>query len=128
MADLATLRARLLIRVPGRSNGELEGWISEAATQHGYATVADVPDTAANAILAYVEYLGLKAKAAETAENAALTITGKVSVNKSGASGNYNALIKEALAQYRREAVKAGIKPLTGGMVSSGTAVRSDGR
>jgi len=128
MADLATLRTRLLIRVPGRSNAELEGWITEAATQHRYTTVADVPDTAANAILAYAEYLGLKAKAAETAENAALSIPGKVSVNKSGASGNYANLIKEALAQYRREAKKAGIKPLTGGTVSSGTAVRSDGR
>jgi len=128
MADLATLAARLLIRVPGRSNTELEGWITEAATQHGYVTVADVPDTAANAILAYAEYLGLKAKAAETAENAALSIPGKVSVNKSGASGNYTAQVKEALTQYRREARKAGIKPLTGGTVSSGTAVRSDGR
>lgn len=127
MADLATLAARLLIRVPGRSNTELEGWITEAATQHGYVTVADVPDTAANAILAYAEYLGLKAKAAETAENAALNIKG-IGVNKSGASGNYNALVKEALAQYRREAVKAGIKPLTGGTVTSGTAVRPDGR
>lgn len=127
MADLITLRTRLLIRVPGRSNTELEGWITEAATQHGYATVTDVPDKAANAILAYAEYLGLKAKAAETAENAALNIKG-IGVNKSGASGNYNALIKEALTQYRREAVKASIKPLTGGMVTSGTAVRPDGR
>lgn len=127
MADLVTLATRLLIRVPGRSNTELEGWITEAATQHDYVTVADVPETAANAILAYAEYLGLKAKAAETAENAALNIKG-IGVNKSGASGNYANLIKEALSQYRREAKKAGIKPLTGGTVSSGTAVRSDGR
>lgn len=127
MADLATLRTRLLTRLPGRSNTELEGWITEAATQHVYTVVTDVPDKAANTILAYAEYLGLKAKAAETAENAALNIKG-IGVNKSGASGNYNALVKEALAQYRREAVKAGIKPLTGGTVTSGTAVRTDGR
>jgi hypothetical protein len=128
MADLVTLRNRLLIRLPGRNNAELEGWITEAATQHGYTSVTDVPDKVANAILAYAEYLGLKAKAAETAENAALSIPGKVSVNKASASGNYNALVKEALVQYRREAVKAGIKPLTGGTVISGTAVRPDGR
>lgn len=127
MADLETLRTRLLIRLPGRSSTELEGWIIEAATQHDYATVADVPDKAANAVLVYAEYLGLKAKAAETAENAALNIEG-IGVNKSGASGNYNALVKEALAQYRREAVKAGIKPLTGGTVTIGAAVRPDGR
>ncbi|HBX22668.1 MAG TPA: hypothetical protein DEF34_03370 [Desulfotomaculum sp.] len=127
MADLPTLTTRLLIRLPGRSSTELEGWITEAATQHDYATVADVPDKAVNAILAYAEYLGLKAKAAETAENAALNIKG-IGVNKSGASGNYNALIKEALAQYRRDARKAGIRPLTGGSVTSGTVTRPDGR
>lgn len=127
MADLATLKSRLLIRLPGRSDSELGDWITEAATQHGYSTVADVPDKAANAILAYAEYLGLKAKAAETAENAALNIKG-IGVNKSGASGNYNVLVKEALSQYRREARKAGIKLLTGGSVASSTAVRPDGR
>lgn len=127
MADLATLAARLLKRLPSRSNTELEGWITEAATQHDYATVDDVPDKTVNAILSFAEYIGLKAKAAETAENAALNIKG-ISINKTGASGNYTAQVKEALAQYRRDARKAGITPLTGGTVASGTAVRSDGR
>ncbi|MHB8183571.1 MAG: hypothetical protein ACYDDN_07485 [Candidatus Desulforudaceae bacterium] len=127
MADLATLRARLLIRLPGRSNTELDGWITEAATQHGYATVADVPDKAVNAILAYAEYLGLKAKATETAENAALNVKG-LGVNKSGASGNYERLIKEAWRTYLREASRVGIRALGGGAVTSGAAVRPDGR
>jgi len=127
MADLPTMTTRLLIRLPGRSNTELEGWITEAATQHSYAAVADVPDKAVNTILAYAEYMGLKAKAAETAENAALNIKG-VGINKSGSSGNYERLVKEALRQYRQEARKAGIKPLTGGSITNSTVTRPDGR
>ncbi|MCG8401372.1 MAG: hypothetical protein MJA84_07215 [Firmicutes bacterium] len=127
MADLQTLATRLLIRLPGRANTELESWVTEAALQHEYAAVADVPDRAANAILSYAEYLGLKAKAAETAENAALNIKG-IGVNKSGASGNYSALVKDALAQYRREARKAGIRSLIGGAITGSTVTRSDGR
>lgn len=127
MADLVTLRDRLIKRLPGRSNTELEDWITEAATQHGYTTIADVPTKAENAILAYSEYLGIKAKAVETAENASLNIKG-IGVNKSSASANYAALIREALLQYRREATRAGIRAATGGTVSNGTAVRVDGR
>ena len=127
MAELLNPTNRLLVRLHGRSSAELEGWINESSLQHGYAAVADVPDKAVNAILAYAEYIGLKAKAAETAENAALNIKG-IGVNKSGASGNYERLIKESLAQYRREAAKAGIKPLAGGTVASTILVRPDGR
>ncbi|MTI83442.1 MAG: hypothetical protein FH756_05930 [Firmicutes bacterium] len=127
MATMAALTTRLLIRLPGRSNTELEGWITEAVTQHGYDAIADVPDKAANAILSYAEYLGLKAKAAETAENASLNIKG-IGVNKSSSSVNYERLVKEALQQYRRDARKAGIRPLTGGTVSGNTVTRRDGR
>lgn len=127
MADLATLRARLLKRLPGRTNDELDGWITEAALLHGYTVMADVPEKKETMTILYARYMALQAKAAETAENAALNIKG-IGVNRSGASGNYERLIKEALSQYRREAAKAGIKSLTGGTVTSVTVVRPDGR
>lgn len=126
MAELPNLTNRLLVRLPGRSSAELEGWVNESALQHGYAAVADVPDKAVNAILAYAEYIGLKAKAAETADNASITVKG-MSFTKTVSSGNFNALVKEAWNQYRREAARAGIRAI-GGNVISLSLTRPDGR
>ena len=123
MADLATLRTRLLARLPGRTNDELDGWLLESAIQHGYATIADVPANKETMVILYARYMGLQAKAAETAENADLSISGKISVNKTSASGNYNNLVAQAWKDYKR----AG-GTLSGSRASMVSLTRADGR
>lgn len=126
MAELAVLKSRLTIRLPGRTSDEVEGWITESLAQHD-TTVEKLPAKQVNAILAHAEYLALKGKAAETAENPSLNIKG-VGINKSGASANYERLLKEAWRTYQREAAKAGMRAIGGGVVTGGTAIRVDGR
>lgn len=127
MAELPNLTNRLLVRLPGRSNTELGGWINESALQHGYATVTDIPAKAETAIIEYARYIALQAKAAETAENAAIDAKG-ISINDTGASGNYEKLIATALKDYRRAAARAVIRVIGGGNVASISLPRPDGR
>jgi hypothetical protein len=120
---MTNLTSRLLKRMPG-TIVELEGWLTEAALLHNYATMAQVPAKKETLIVLCARYLGLQAKAAEMAENASFNLKG-LGINKSGASANYNALIKEALRDYQREAGRCG------GIiakVSSGAMIRKDGR
>lgn len=123
MADATTLTSRLLTRMPGRSNDELSGWLLEAAVQHGYAAIADVPASKETMIVMYARYIGLQAKAEETAENADINLSGKISVNKASASGNYNNLIVQAWKDYKR----AG-GTLSAGKSSGAILARADGR
>lgn len=104
---MADMKTRLATYLPGMTDDELDAWLLEAATQHGYTSLTDIPNTRANMIIHYARYVALQAKAAETAENAALNIKG-IGVNKSGASGNYNQLIKQAFADYRRHGGRLG--------------------
>jgi hypothetical protein len=125
MSELTLLAERLARRLPGLKNEELAGWLTESALLHGYSAVVQVPAKRETMVMLYARYLGLQAKASETAENARLNIKG-LGIDKSGASASYNALIKEALRDYQREAGRCG-----GGIaakVSSGTAIRKNGR
>ena len=122
MADQTALRGRLAVYMPGTTNDELDGWLVEAAAQHDYSTVADVPDTKASMVLHYARYIALQAKAAETAENSDINIPGKVSINKTSASGNYNQLIKQAWSDYRRSGGRLGA------FAVGGSVARADGR
>jgi hypothetical protein len=111
--------------MPGTTNDENEGWLTEASIEHGYSSVAEVPARKETMIVLYARYLGLQAKAAETAENASINLK-NVGVNKSGASGNYKDLVDEAYREYRWAASRVG-----GGVVgraAGGNAVRIDGR
>ncbi|TLN00366.1 hypothetical protein FDZ73_19680 [bacterium] len=127
MADQAALRTRMQNAImPGRTAAEYDAWLTEATTQHGYATFADVPTNAETAICYHARYLGLSAKAAETAENAAITVPDKISINKTSASGNYDRQIKNAWRDYIQAANKAGIAARLTGGVQSGSFVRAD--
>jgi len=127
MADQAALRTRMQNAImPGRTQAEYDAWLTEAITQHGYATFADVPTVAETAICYHARYLGLSAKAAETAENAAITVPDKISINKTSASGNYDRQIKNAWRDYIQVANKAGIAARLTGGARSGSFVRAD--
>ncbi len=115
------MKTRLATYLPGMTDVELDAWLAEAATQHGYTSLTDIPNTRANMIIHYARYVALQAKAAETAENAALSIKG-VGINKSGASSNYNQLIKQAFADYRRHGGRLGSTAV------NSTLARADGR
>lgn len=122
MADIANLKSRLLSRMPGRTDSELGSWLLESSIEHGFTSVSEVPAEKETQVMLYAKYIGLQAKAAETAENAALGFKG-INVNKSGASGNYNAQIQQAWKDYKR----------AGGTLSSGRSTmlsmaRPDGR
>ncbi len=121
MAELLTLRGRLAVHLPGMTNDELDAWLLESANEHSYETIDEVPVTKANMIIHYARYVALRAKAVETAENAALNIKG-TSVNKTSASTNYNALLKNAWADYRRAGGRLGSR------VINSFLSRSDGR
>jgi len=122
MADPANLRTRLLIQLPGKTNDELDAWLLESSTQHGYAAIADVPANRETMIIFYARYMGLQAKASETAENPSLNIKG-LGINKSGASSNYYNLIMNAWKDYKR----AG-GPLSAAKASRVSLTRADGR
>jgi len=122
MADLATLRIRLLTRLPGRSNDEVAGWLLESANEHGYSAIADVPTSKETIIIHYARYIALQAKAEETAENPSLNIKG-LGINKSGASSNYSNLVINAWKDYKR----AG-GPLSAAKASRVSLTRADGR
>lgn len=129
MADQATLRTRLLTRMPGRTNAELDGWITEAARKHGYSIVADVPTKHEDLIVSYARYMGLEAKAEEMAEKGAVSVAGKVSINKSSTSGNFSSLIDRALREYLTDARLAGVHPVVGsGFATGGHISRPDER
>ena len=122
MADLVTLRTRLLTRLPGRTNDELDTWLLESANEHGYSAMTDVPTSKETMIIHYARYIALQAKAEETAENPSLNIKG-LGINKSGASSNYNNLVINAWKDYKR----------AGGHLSAAKALsvsltRADGR
>lgn len=122
MADQTALRTRLKIHLPGMTNDELDGWLLEAAIQHNYNTLTEVPDAKGTMVMQYARYIALQAKATETAENADLNISGKMSINKTSASGNYSTLISRAWADYRRAGGRLGA------VVVSRTAARADRR
>jgi len=109
--------------MPGRSSDELSGWLLESSVQHGHETIANVPTGKETMIVMYARYIGLQAKAEETAENADINLSGKISVNKTSASGNYNSLIAQAWKDYKR----AG-GPLSGSKSSMVSLARSDRR
>ena len=111
--------------MPGRSDTELDSWLLESATDHS-TSIEDVTPKQEGAIIAYAKYLGVQAKALETAENASLSISGKLSIDKSGASGNYEKLLKQAQSDYVRALRGSGLKNVMGGTVRSGSVVRSD--
>ncbi|MFZ3171963.1 MAG: hypothetical protein WA118_08290 [Carboxydocellales bacterium] len=127
MADLTVLRGRLLVRMPKRTTAELEGWLTEAATYHGYDSMTDVLTKHSNAMLAYAEYLGLRAKAEEHAENASISIPKGVSVNRTSASDNFVKLVETAYNQYRREAIASKLR-IPSASITNGNFVRVDGR
>jgi len=121
MAELVTLRTRLAVYLPGMTNDSLDSWLLESAKQHSYDTVNEVPIVKSNMIIHYARYIALQTKVIETAENAALNIKG-TSVNKSGASSNYNAAVKRAWSDYRRAGGRLG------SMAIRVSLTRADGR
>lgn len=122
MADITNLKSRMLSRMPGRTDSELGAWLLESSIEHGFTNVSEVPAEKETQVMLYARYIGLQAKAAETAENAALGFKG-ININKSGASANYTAQIQQAWKDYKR----------AGGTLSVGRSTmlsmsRSDGR
>lgn len=128
MADLTTLLTRLRLRLPTTTDAERQGWLEESAWMHSY-TLATIPTVAETVVVEYARYLGLAAKAAELAESGSLDVGGKISINKSGASGNYERLIQTAQRDYTKACRAAGIRSIFGGgNANGGSVTRVDGR
>lgn len=128
MTELTELKTRLGTRLPGRTDNQLGAYLSESLVQHGYTSAGSISTiNLTNVIVTYAEYIGLRSRAVATADNSRMSGHG-ISNDKTGASTNYYREAQLVLAQYRREAIQAGIRPLAGGSIFSGTAVRIDGR
>lgn len=126
MADQATLASRIVGRT-GRTSEEANAWLVEAAVQHGYATVGDVPTDYSEPLLCYAEHVGFKLLASRYAGKGSINIPDQIATNKSSVSANFRTLAQDAYTAYVQKATSAGMTVLGAGVTCS-KVVRTDGR
>lgn len=119
MAEMTTLKTRLNSRLSGFTDSFLEGLITEAAIEHGYSAVANIPSHFETPIVLKAWIIGLQKLATDGAAYFSFKSSGQ-SVDKSMVSQNYAKMIPMAEKEYNRS-----IRRASGGQLN---LTRTDGR